>query len=170
MSSSDPNDVVEAVEEAEDAFEERGGGVPDHEEKIESGGDWETQLTKACRLIEVAGVLREQNGYYTAVIELCFAAIERSIEAYSVAMAGDEVEDFQDHEYSYERAHQIGLFGRKTAESMKDLYSENRTESYYGGSRPTDRQADSMYELARRIHSFSVDQIREGGVCICEGK
>jgi len=45
-------------------------------------------------------------------------------------MAGDEVEDLQDHEYSYERAHEIGLFGRETAGSMKDLYSENRTESY----------------------------------------
>jgi hypothetical protein len=168
MSSSDPNDVVEAVEQAEDAFEERGGGVPDYEESIESGGDWETQLTKACRLIEVAGVLREQNGYYTATIELCFGAIERSIEAYAVAMTGDEVEDFRDHEYSYERAHQIGLFGDETAESMKNLYSENRTESYYGGSRPTDRQADAMYNLAVQVHSFSVDQITEGGVCVCD--
>jgi len=127
MSSSDPNDVVEAVEQEQDAFEERGGGVPDYEESIESGGDWETQLTKACRLIEVAGVLREQNGYYTATIELCFGAIERSIEAYAVAMTGDEVEDFRDHEYSYERAHQIGLFGDETAESMKNLL---RCDSY----------------------------------------
>jgi hypothetical protein len=47
MSSSDPNDVVEAVEQAEDAFKERGGGVPDYEESIESGGDWETQLNKS---------------------------------------------------------------------------------------------------------------------------
>jgi len=168
MSRSDPNDVVEAVEQAEDAFEERGGGVPDYEESIESGGDWVTQLTKACRLIEVAGVLREQNGYYTAIIELCFGAIERSIEAYAVAMTGDEVEDFRDHEYSYDRAHQIGLFGDETAERMKSLYSENRTESYYGGSRPTDRQADAMYNLAVQVHSFCVDQITEGGVCVCD--
>jgi hypothetical protein len=166
MSSSDPNDVVGAIEEAEDAFEERGKGRPDYEESIE-GGDWETQLTKACRLIEVAGVLREQNGYYTAVIELCFGAIERSVEAYAVAMTDDEVEDFRDHEYSYERAHQIGLFGEETAGRLKNLYSENRTESYYGGNRPTDRQADAMYDLAVQVHSFSVDQIREGGVCIC---
>jgi len=55
------------LKEAEDAFEERGGGVPDYKESIESGGDWETQLTKACRLIEVVGVLREQNGYYTVL-------------------------------------------------------------------------------------------------------
>ncbi|MDZ7687567.1 MAG: DNA-binding protein [Halobacteriales archaeon] len=169
MSSSDPADIRRTLEEAEDAFEERGGGIPEYEEGIKSGGGWETQLTKACRLLEVADVLREQNGYHTAVIELCFGAIERSTEAYAVAMAGDEVEDFRDHKYSYERAHQIGLFGEETAERMRGLYSENRTESYYGGSRPTDRQADTMYDLAVQVHSFSVEQIREGGVCICDG-
>lgn len=34
---------------------------------------------------------------------------------YAVAMTGEEVEDFRDHEYSYERVHQIGLFEEKTA-------------------------------------------------------
>jgi hypothetical protein len=168
MSDSDPNDIVEAIREAEDTFERQEGGRADTEEGIESGGGWKTQLTKACRLIEAADVLRRQDGYHTAVIELCFGAIERSIEAYAVAMTEDEVEDFRNHEYSYERAHQIGLFGQETAEDMKELYSENRTESYYGGGRPTDRQADVMYDLAVRVHSFSVNQIREGGVCICE--
>lgn len=169
MSSSDPSDIRRVLEEAEDAFEERGDGIPEYEEGIESGGDWETQLTKACRLLNVVKVLREQNGYHTAVIELCFGAIERSIEAYSVAMASDEVKDFRDHEYSYRRAHQTGLFGEETAERMRGLYSENRTESYYGGGRPTDRQADAMYELAAQVHLFSVEQIREGGLCICNG-
>ena len=44
-------------------------------------------------------------------------------------MTNDTLQDFQDHQFSYERAHQIGLFERETAEAMKDLYSENRTES-----------------------------------------
>lgn len=48
------------------------------------------------------------------------------------------------------------------------LYKEIRTESYYVGSRPNDRQAEAMYDLALRVHEFVVDQIREGGVCICE--
>lgn len=164
---SDPNAVLTALERAEDAFEEVGHGVPSYEEGIESGGDWKTQLTKACKLLEVAGVIEEQNGHYTAVIELCFGAIERSIEAYAVAMGGDAVEDFQDHEYSYERAHEVGLFEAETAENMMDLYSENRTESYYGGGRPTDRQAGAMSDLAREVHDFVTDQIREGGVCVC---
>jgi hypothetical protein len=96
-----------------------------------------------------------------------FGAIERSIEAYAVAMAGDDLEDFQDHEFSYDRAHQVGLFEPETAEAMRALYSENRTESYYGGGRPTDKQAAAMASLARAVHAFVVDQIREGGVCLC---
>lgn len=165
---SDPRVVLAALEQAEDAFEEVGHGVPTYETGIESGGDWKTQLTKVCKLLEVATVLEERNGYYTAVIELCFGAIERSIEGYAVAMAGDDVADFRDHEYSYERAHEVGLFEEATAESMRDLYSENRTESYYGGGRPTDRQAEAMSALAREVHNFVTEQIREGGVCICE--
>lgn len=164
---TDPTAVLTALERAEDAFDEVGHGVPHYEEGIEPGGNWKTQLTKACKLLEVANVIEEQNGHYTAVIELGFGAIERSIEAYAVAMGGDEVEDFQDHEYSYERAHEVGLFEAETAETMRDLYSENRTESYYGGGRPTDRQAKAMSELAREIHDFVTDQIREGGVCVC---
>ncbi len=109
MSGSDPNDVVEAIQEAEDAFERQGGGRTDTEDGIESGGSWETQLTKACRIVESTAVLRRQDGYHTAVIELSFGVIERSIEAYAVAMAGDEVEDFDDHEHCYERAHETGV-------------------------------------------------------------
>jgi len=39
-------------------------------------------------------------------------------------MTNDTLQDFQDHQFSYERAHQIGLFERKTAEAMKDLWRE----------------------------------------------
>lgn len=165
---SDPRAIIAALDRAQDAFGETAEGIPRYEEGIESGADWQTQLTKACKLIEVVTLLQEQNGYYTAVIELCFGAIERSIEAYVVAMAGDEVRDFQDHEFSYQRAHEVGLFEAETATDMMNLYSENRTESYYGGSRPSDRQAEAMTDLAREVHNFVVDQIRMGGVCICE--
>jgi hypothetical protein len=138
------------------------------EHGISADADWKTQLTKACRLLEVVETLQSQDGYYTAVIEVCFGAIERSIEAYALAMTNDTLQDFQDHKFSYERAHQIGLFERATAEAMKDLYSENRTESYYGGGRPTEEQAQAMTELAITVHQFSVGQIREGGVCLCD--
>jgi hypothetical protein len=83
-------------------------------------------------------------------------------------MTSDTLRDFQDRQFSYERAHQVGLFEQETAEGMRTLYSENRTESYYGGSRPTEEQAAAMTELANAVHEFSVDQIREGGVCLCD--
>lgn len=167
-SSSDPDAVLSALERAQNAFEMVGPGRTEFEYGISANVDWETQLTKACRLLEVAETLRAQDGYYTAVIEVCFGAIERSIEAYALSMTNDTLQDFQDHQFSYERAHQIGLFERDTARRMKALYSENRTESYYGGGRPTAEQADAMTELATPVHQFSVSQIRDGGVCLCD--
>lgn len=164
---NDPATVLDALDRAEDAFEDRGPSVPTPEEGIAPGGDWETQLTKACKLLEVVETIRAGNGHFTATIELSFGAIERSIEAYAVAMAGDDVDDFRDHEYGYERAHEVGLFDADTATAMRELYSENRTESYYGGGRPTDQQAAAMADLARAVHDFAVDQIREGDVCLC---
>lgn len=165
---SDPAAVLDALDRAQDAFEMVGRGQPAFEDGISAGADWETQLTKACRLLEVVETLQSQDGYHTAVIEVCFGTIERSIEAYTLSMTNDKLEDFQDHQFSYERAHQSGLFERETAEEMQKLYSENRTESYYGGGRPTEEQADAMAELATAVHQFVVSQIREGGVCLCD--
>jgi hypothetical protein len=165
---ADPDAVLEALAEAQDAFELVGDGRPRFEEGLSADEDWKTQLTKACRLLEVADVLQSQDGYYTAVIEVCFGALERSIEAYALAMTDDELADFQDHAFAYERAHEIGLFERETARAMKELYEDNRTESYYGGGRPTERQAAAMVELNEVVHEFAVTQIREGGVCRCE--
>lgn len=167
-SNSDPNAVLTALGRAQDAFEMVGRGQTEFEEGISADADWKTQLTKACRLLEVVETLQQQDGYYTAVIEICFGAIERSIEAYALSMTSDTLQDFQDHQFSYDRAHQIGLFERDTADEMKALYSDNRTESYYGGGRPTAEQADAMTELAIAVHEFSVSQIREGGVCLCD--
>jgi len=164
---SDPAAVLDALERAEDAFEMVGRGQPAFEDGISADADWKTQLTKACRLLEVVETLQNQDGYHTAVIEVCFGALERSIEAYTLSMTNDTLDDYQDHQFSYERAHQSGLFERETAEKMQELYSQNRTESYYGGGRPTEEQAHAMAELATAAHKFVVSQIREGGVCLC---
>ncbi|WP_058992339.1 hypothetical protein [Haloarcula sp. CBA1127] len=88
---SDPAAVLDAIERAQDAFEMVGRGRTVFEEGISADADWETQLTKACRLLEVVDTLQAQDGYYTAVIEVCFGAIERSIEAYALSIgdAGD---------------------------------------------------------------------------------
>lgn len=49
-----------------------------------------------------------------------------------MAMAGNEVEDFEDHKFCYERADQSGLFEAETAGTMKSRYRENRTGCHYG--------------------------------------
>jgi hypothetical protein len=167
-SGSDPEAILTALESAQDAFEMDGRGRVEFEDGISADADWKTQLTKACRLLEVIDTLQAQDGYHTAVIEISFGIIERSIEAYALSMTNDTLQDFHDHQFGYERAHQIGLFEKDTAAEMKNLYSENRTDSYYGGGRPTAEQANAMADLATAVHQFSGSQIREGGVCLCD--
>jgi hypothetical protein len=163
---SDPNAITDALAAATDAFNEEGYGVPAREAEIDPDTDWKTQLTKACRLLAAVDQIDEQ-GFYTATIELCFGATERSVEAFVLAEGGDDLNDFHDHTYCYDRAAALGLLSATTAETLRELYDTNRTDSYYGGQRPTERQADTMRQLSRRVHTYVTDQLREGGVCIC---
>lgn len=165
---SDPTPVVDALDEAIDAFDEMGHGRPTYEPGIDSETDWTTQLTKACRLLAAAEAF--EGEYYVATVELCFGVIERSLEAFAIEEGGDDLRDFQEHphEWCYDRAEHFGLFSRDVTEQLKDLYDHNRADSYYGGRRPTARQAASMQELASAIHVHVTDQIREGGVCVCD--
>ena len=167
MSDSDPTAITDALNAAIDAFNEAGHGVPTPEADIDTDADWKTQLTKACRLLAATDHLAG-NGYYTATIELCFGATERSVEAYVLAEGGDGLRDFHDHTYCYERAVTLGLLSRDTTDDLQHLYDTNRTDSYYGGRRPTDEQATAMRELAHSLHIYVANQIREGGVCLCD--
>jgi len=166
---SDPNAVREALDATVDAFNEEGHGIPVREPDIETADNWKTQLTKGCRLLTVVKEL-EGSGYYIATVELCFSIIERSLEAFAMVEGGDTLRDFQtdSHDRCYNRAEGLGLFTRDLIRELKDLYSDNRTDSYYGGRHPTKRQAKTMHQLAREIHRHVTDQIREGGVCNCE--
>jgi len=165
--TSDPNAITDALAEAVDAFNEEGYGVPTRETEIDPDADWKTQLTKACRLLAAVDHIAGQ-GFYTASIELCFGATERSVEAFALAEGGDDLNDFHDHTYCYDRAIALGLLSSTTTEKLRELYDTNRTDSYYGGQRPTERQADTMRQLSRSVHAYVTDQIREGGVCICD--
>lgn len=166
-SGADPNAIVDALERATDAFNEEGLGIPEYEAGIETDDDWSTQLTKGCRLLAVSDTITPR-GFHIATIELCFAAIERSIEAYALYVSDDELRDFHDHTYCYRRAAELGLLTEETADEIADLYGNNRTESYYGGRRPTAEQATAMTDLATEIHVFVADQIRDAGVCTCD--
>ncbi|WP_280535718.1 DNA-binding protein [Halopenitus sp. POP-27] len=166
---SDPNAVSEAVDAAVDAFNEAGHGIPAREPAIDTDADWKTQLTKGCRLLAVVEEISD-GGYHTAVIELCFGIIERSLEAFAIVEGGDQLYDFQtdSHDRCYDRAARFGLFTRDLTRELKDMYGENRTDSYYGGRHPTERQAETMHRLADEIHRHVTNQIREGGVCTCD--
>jgi len=100
---------------------------------------------------------------------LCFGATERSVEAYALAEGGDELEDFHDHTACYDRVTALGLLSDTTTRELRHLYDTNRTDSYYGGRRPTQRQAETMQQLARSVHEYVTNQLREGGVCVCNG-
>lgn len=165
---SDPNAVREALDAAVDAFNEEGYGIPTREPEIDTNADWKTQLTKGCRLL--AAVEEIEGDYYTAIVELCFGIIERSLEAFAIAEGGDELRDFQtdSHDRCYDRAARFGLFTRELMRELKDLYGDNRTDSYYGGRHPTKRQAETMHRLSSEIHRHVTNQIREGGVCSCD--
>jgi len=91
----DPTAVLAALDRAQDAFEMVGRGRTAFEDGISADEDWKTQLTKACRLLEVVDSLQAQDGYYTAVIKVCFGAIERSIEAYALAMTNERFKTFR---------------------------------------------------------------------------
>lgn len=163
---SDPQPITDALTDAVDAFNEEGHGSPTYEKHIDTDADWKAQLTKACRLLAAVEHLAG-NGLYTATIELCFGATERSIEAYALAEGGDRLADFHDHTRCYSRATDLGLLSDTTTDRLRDLYATNRTNSYYGGRRPTDRQAKQMQQLAWSVHEHVTNQIREGGVCAC---
>lgn len=164
---SDPTDITDAIEQAQDAFEYIGYGAPEFEEGVNQDEDWKTQLTKACRYLETCRTFRRADGYNGACVELCFGAIERSLEGYILWNTSDDLGDYQDHEKIYDRVVQRGLFTQDTADRLKELYLANRTEHYYGGVVPTQEKADEMYNLAEAIHEYTKNQIREGGVCIC---
>lgn len=162
----DPQAITDALTAAIDAFNEEGYGIPTREAAIDADADWKTQLTKACRLLAAVDTIAER-GFYTATIELCFGATERSVEAFALAEGGDELDDFYDHTTCYDRATALGLLSDTTTRDLRQLYDTNRTDSYYGGRRPTRRQAETMRQLARSVHEHVINQIREGGVCVC---
>lgn len=164
--SDDPQRVEVALDEASEAFEV--GGTP--EEGLADVRDEKAQLRKACRLIAAAETLREQNGYHTAVVELAFGAIERSFEFYAIALGGDSVRDFMDHEYAYRRMFELGAVSSEMKEDLQALYNENRAASYYSGQAVTAEQAAAMLELAIESHEFLRDHPRDHFGCLCESE
>lgn len=143
--------ITEVFDKATDAFNEAGHGSPAYGAGIDTDDDWTTQLTKGCKLFRANDDI-DGEGHHTATIELCFDAIERSLKAFALAKGGDDFRDFHEHTHSYDRAAALGLLSLLITERLERLYTENRTDSYYGGKRHTEGQASAMQSLACAIH------------------
>lgn len=155
---SDPADLLDALTEAEDAFE-HAHGKPEFEPGIDAGSDASpgaVRIQKGCRLLVAAATLRSDDDHFTSVLEHAFAAIERTLEGYLVAIAGADPVVFHDHEEVYDRAKRQTPLETSTLESIQALYAARRTEHYYGTSVTTRRQASAMLDVATILHDHLV--------------
>ena len=166
MSDSDPGALSDRVETAQERFQygqgtvEAGLGDPD--------SDAIGQLRKACRLLAAARSLRAADGYHTAVVEMSFGAIERSFEFFVLALSTDTIRDFDDHTYAYQRAFELGVISDALRDDYHSLYTEYRTESYYGDRQVHEDEADAMFDLAVVTHEFLRDHPSEHYDCLCD--
>ncbi len=165
--SNDPSDVVDKVQKAEEAFSAFSQDR-ELEEGLDTDNEVKTQHRKACRLLKACKVLRENNGYHTSVIEMSFAAIERSLEWYVLDKSNEEVGNFQNHRYAYDRVAELGLLSESLCDRLYMLYRENRSASYYRNTVATKEQSDKMFNLAVSIHDFIGDHLRSNQDCICD--
>jgi hypothetical protein len=165
----EPDDLGEAISRAEDAF---GGqlGRPDYEEGLdpdEHGADV-IQLRKACRLLDACRLLREHDGYHTSVIEMSFAAVERSLEFYALTASNDTIDDFREgHDRAYDRGAELNLVTGETARRLKQLYRDNRAAAYYRDTVAATQQADAMFDLAGISHDYIKNFARISHECRC---
>lgn len=166
----EPADLDASLERAEDAF--RGQTVsPDYESGL-SPADHDAdviQLRKACRLLDACRLLRSHDGYHTSVIEMSFAAVERTLEFYALTASNDTIDDFRDgHDRAYDRSVELDLFTEATARRMKLLYRENRAAAYYRDTVATRQQAAAMCDLAVTVHDHVTQFARRSHECQCQ--
>lgn len=157
-------EVVDALDTAERSFE-------DPPRNIEEGLDVEdanlVQLRRACRLLAAASRLLE-DGFYTVVIESSFVAIERTIQfrlIHDGAMAASEV--ISSHRRLYQRGAEVGLYNEIFGERLAELWSQNRSKTYYRLGIATEAQAKAMQNLAMKLHHHLVDISQVSHECLC---
>ena len=126
------------------------------------------QLRKACRLLDACRLLRDHDGYHTSVIEMSFAAIERTFEFYALNASNDTIDDFREgHDRAYDRGSDLNLITEETARRLKQLYRDNRAAAYYRDTVAAAQQAEAMFELAARIHDYVKHFGRLSHKCRC---
>lgn len=165
----DPAHVLDALDSAEDAFGGATSGCPEYETGLDPSTTDSSvlQLRKACRLLDACRTLRTNDGYHTSVIEMSFAAIERSLEFYALSASNDTVGDFQDHQRVYDRATALNIISEETAARLETLYTRNRSAAYYRDTVATRDQAEAMFALADRVHRYVREFAQSSHECRC---
>lgn len=165
----EPDNLSDAINRAEGTFTGQ-LGRPDYEEGLDPDKhDADViQLRKACRLLDASRVLREHDGYRTSVIEMSFAAIERTFEFYALTASNDTIDDFREgHDRAYDRGVELNLITEETARRLKQLYRDNRAAAYYRNTVAGAQQAEAMFDLAVAIHDYVTDFARLSHECLC---
>jgi len=162
----DDSYVDEALTVAEAAFRQTHGQTG--ESDLDISDATLVQLRKACRLLEAARTLREQNGYYTVVIEASFVAVERSIQFYLLHRGHASGEDLRyEHTAVYQQGGAVNLFSESFADRLTQLWKQNRAEVYYRETVASAEQADAMLSLADAVHRYILDYASLQHECVC---
>jgi len=168
----EPAALEEAISRAEDAFDGQ-LGRPEYEDGLDpSMHDADViQLRKACRLLDACRLLREHDGFHTSVIEMSFAAIERTFEFYALTASNDTIDDFREgHDRAYQRGATLHLVTDATARRMRQLYRDNRAAAYYRDTIAAAQQADALFDLAVLVHGHVRDFAHLSHECHCAGE
>lgn len=160
------NSEVEALLDDVQTLFERPGD--DFEEGLDVDSSVDLQLRKACRLIDTAEFLQEQNGYYTVIVETSFAAIERTIQFYLLESDLLHEDEYVDHEEVYRRGERAGLYDREFAGKLDTLWRNNRSDTYYREGIATEKRAAKMLELAEAVHRHVLRLAGRSHECICD--
>jgi hypothetical protein len=166
----DPDDLVDALGRTEDAFGGHTTGRPEYEDGLDPDAhDADViQLRKACRLLDACRVLRDRDGYHTSVIEMSFAAIERTLEFYALTASNDSIDDFREgHDRAYDRAADLAVVSEETSRRLKQLYRDNRAAAYYRDTVAAADQAETMFDLAVTVHDHVTNFARVAHECWC---
>lgn len=155
---SDPADLLEGIEAAENAFN-HALGQPVFEPGLNAAPNaaaGEVAIQKACRLLELTTELETLGAYYGAMLEHSFIIIEQTFQGYLLAMTGTEGAELKDHTAPYEFAKGQVPLEESTIESLQQLYDERRTDHYYGTTVTTEAQATRMRTVAAEVHDHVV--------------
>lgn len=160
----DNSEIDELLDEAQTLFERS-------ETEVEAGLDVDDttllQLRKACRLLDAAQFLAQQDGYYTVLIEASFAAIERSIQFYLLEAGLLHEDEYVNHETVYKRGETAGLYSAAFADRLTNLWRNNRSDTYYREGVATEKRAAAMRELAASIHAHILQLAGMNHECVC---